>query len=180
RATQTRTVREAARGKIGGRTQEIQRLIGRSLRAVVDLVALGERTIMIDCDVIQADGGTRTASITGAFVACALAFGKLLEQGKIERLPLKDWLAATSVGRVDNEILLDLCYEEDSKAEVDMNVVMTGNGEFVEVQGTGEEHPFSRKEMEQMLAFAEKGINDLIAIQQGALGALREKIGASK
>ena len=147
RATGIRTLREAARGKIGGRTYEIQRLIGRSLRAVVDLAALGERTVWLDCDVIQADGGTRTASITGAFIALVDALNNLREQGILSRIPISDFVAATSVGRLKRELILDLCYEEDSAAEVDMNVVMTGSGRFVEVQGTGEEASFTRQEM---------------------------------
>jgi ribonuclease PH len=179
RATQVRTVREAARGKQGGRTQEIQRLIGRSLRAIIDLGLMGERTIFIDCDVIQADGGTRTASITGAFVACALAFGKLLAQGKIKKMPFKNYMAATSVGRVEREVVLDLCYEEDVKAEVDLNLVMTAAGEFIEVQGTGEEAAFSKAELEQMLTIGEKGISQLIAVQKEALGPLADKIGVT-
>jgi ribonuclease PH len=179
RATQVRTVREASRGKQGGRTLEIQRLIGRSLRAIVDLELMGERTIFIDCDVIQADGGTRTASITGAFVACAQAFNKLLAEGKITKMPLKNYMAATSVGRVAGEIVLDLCYEEDAKAEVDMNLVMTAAGEFIEVQGTGEEAAFSRLELEQMLALGEKGISQLIAAQKEALGFIAGKIGVT-
>ena len=147
RATSIRNQREASRGKVTGRTNEIQRLIGRSLRAVVDLAALGERTITLDCDVIQADGGTRTASITGAFVALVLALDKLVQEGKLEKLPLLDWLAAVSVGKIEDELVLDLCYEEDSNAVVDMNVVMTGQGHFVEVQGTAEGYPFTREEL---------------------------------
>jgi ribonuclease PH len=179
RATQVRTIREAARGKQGGRTLEIQRLIGRSLRAIINLQLMGERTIFIDCDVIQADGGTRTASITGAFVACAQAFGKLLAQGKINKMPFENYMAATSVGRVEGEVVLDLCYEEDAKAEVDMNLVMTAAGEFIEVQGTGEEAAFSKAELEEMLTMGEKGISQLIAIQKEALGPLADKIGVA-
>ena len=145
RSTSTRTQREASAGKVGGRTQEIQRLIGRSLRSVTNLQALGERTIWIDCDVIQADGGTRTASITGAFVALALAFEKLRSRGVVNSIPLSDYVAAISVGIVDNEPLLDLAYEDDSRAEVDMNIVKTGNGRYIEVQGTAEAMPFGRE-----------------------------------
>lgn len=169
RSTHTRAPRESVRGKLKGRTQEIQRLIGRSLRSVTDLNALGERTILLDCDVIQADGGTRTASITGAYVALADAFRWLKEQGKIEAIPITDSVAAVSVGVVDEDMLLDLDYYEDSRAQVDMNVVMTGKGEFVEVQGTAEESPFSKDEMDQMIALALKGIRELSAIQEKAL-----------
>lgn len=177
RATGVRTQREAARGKVGGRTYEIQRLIGRSLRAVVDLAALGERTIWLDCDVIQADGGTRTASITGAFVAMADAMNKLREQGAISRMPITDFIAATSVGRLAGEIILDLCYEEDSAADVDMNIVMTGTGRFVEIQGTGEEATFTRQEMNSMINLAAQGISDLISYQKEALGDIAAAIG---
>lgn len=157
RATNQRTIRESSKGKISGRTMEIQRLIGRALRAVVDLEKLGERTIWIDCDVIQADGGTRTASITGAFLAMAIAIGKLIKAGTIKTNPITDFLAAISVG-IDKEqgILLDLNYEEDSSAEVDMNVIMTGSGRFVELQGTGEEATFSREDLNGLLGLAEK------------------------
>jgi ribonuclease PH len=177
RATGVRTQREAARGKVGGRTYEIQRLIGRSLRAVVDLAALGERTIWLDCDVIQADGGTRTASITGAFVAMADAMNKLREQGAISRMPIMDFIAATSVGRLAGEIILDLCYEEDSAAEVDMNIVMTGAGRFVEIQGTGEEATFTRQEMDAMINLAAQGISGLISFQKEALGDIAAAMG---
>ena len=177
RATGSRTQREAARGKVGGRTYEIQRLIGRSMRAVVDLVALGERTIWLDCDVIQADGGTRTASITGAFVAMADAVCKLREQGVISRMPIKDFVAATSVGRLAGEMILDLCYEEDSAAQVDMNIVMTGSGHFVEIQGTGEEASFTRQEMDMMINLAAQGISELISYQKEALGNNAAAIG---
>jgi len=169
-STETRTQREASRGKISGRTSEIQRLIGRSLRAVVDMHALGERTIWLDCDVIQADGGTRTASITGSFVALYLALKKLRDKGVIDNIPLKDYVAAVSVGMVDGEVLLDLEYVEDSRAEVDMNVVMTGQGEFVEIQGTGEKSCYSRAQLDAMLALAEKGIRELIDAQKAILG----------
>ncbi len=177
RSTQTRTVRESARGKIGGRTHEIQRLIGRALRSVVDLKAMGERTIWLDCDVIQADGGTRTASVTGAYIALTDALSRLHKAGSLPRLPLTDFLAATSVGIVDGEPVLDLAYEEDSKARVDMNVVMTGRGKFVEVQGTGEDAPFSRNELDKMLALAAGGITELIGHQKASLGAITRDIG---
>ncbi|MCH3958233.1 MAG: ribonuclease PH [Selenomonas sp.] len=168
-ATGTRTQREAVRGKQSGRTQEIERLIGRSLRSVVDTKALGERTIMIDCDVIQADGGTRTASITGAFVALVEACATFYEKGKV--FPVKDFLAAISVGiSHEEDPILDLCYEEDSQAIVDMNVVMTGAGKFVEVQGTGEGRPFSHEELGQLLQLGEKGCRELISYQKDILG----------
>lgn len=170
RATQIRNQREAARGKISGRTNEIQRLIGRSLRAVVDLEKLGERTITLDCDVIQADGGTRTASITGSFVALMLALHKLVQKGDLREIPVRDWLAAVSVGKVEDEVLLDLAYEEDSRAIVDMNVVMTGKGNFVEIQGTAEGYPFTREELNDFLNLASKGISELIAAQKKVLG----------
>ncbi|MEC1580522.1 ribonuclease PH [Bacillus subtilis] len=171
RATNQRTIRESSKGKISGRTMEIQRLIGRALRAVVDLEKLGERTIWIDCDVIQADGGTRTASVTGAFLAMAIAIGKLIKAGTIKTNPITDFLAAISVG-IDKEqgILLDLNYEEDSSAEVDMNVIMTGSGRFVELQGTGEEATFSREDLNGLLGLAEKGIQELIDKQKEVLG----------
>lgn len=170
RATQTRNQRESARGKLSGRTMEIQRLIGRSLRSVVDLQALGERSVTIDCDVIQADGGTRTTSITGAFVAMALAMHKIVQKHALPVFPITDYLASVSVGIVGQATLLDLNYDEDSKAMVDMNVVMTGRGQFVEVQGTGEENPFSREDLDRMLALAEKGIREMIEQQREALG----------
>jgi ribonuclease PH len=169
RATEERTPREAARGKQTGRTQEIQRLIGRSLRAVTDQEALGERTVWLDCDVIQADGGTRTASITGAFVALALAFERLTAAGILKSSPLIDSVAATSVGIVDDRALLDLAYEEDSRAEVDMNVVMTGGGHFVEIQATAEGRAFSGSEMQDLLALAAAGIRRLTEEQRGVL-----------
>lgn len=178
RATGVRTAREAARGRIGGRTYEIQRLIGRSIRAVVDLQKLGERTITLDCDVIQADGGTRTASITGAFVALADALHKLVEQGILPEMPLKDSMAAISVGRVNGQVVLDLNYAEDSAAEVDMNVVMTGSGRFVEVQGTGEEASFTREELDGMLDLAHEGIKLLTDYQREVLGEVAGKIKA--
>ena len=172
RATSTRTQREASAGKVGGRTQEIQRLIGRSLRSVTNLPALGERTIWIDCDVIQADGGTRTASITGAFVALALALERLRERDVIRTIPLADYVAATSVGIVDTEPLLDLAYEDDSRAEVDMNIVKTGNGRFIEVQGTAEAMPFGREALIALLDLADLGIRQLVEKQRAIIGHL--------
>jgi ribonuclease PH len=171
RATQTRTSREIGRGGPSGRTHEIQRLIGRSLRAVADLRVLGERTITIDCDVLQADGGTRTAAITGAYVAFALASRQLLKVGKIQRSLTTDQVAAISVGIVGNTPLLDLKYDEDSRAEVDMNVVCTGDGRFIELQGTAEREPFSRSQMDELVALASRGIERLIAIQKQVLAA---------
>ena len=165
RATEVRTQREVRNGP-SGRTQEIQRLIGRSLRSVVDMAALGERTVTVDCDVIQADGGTRTASITGGFVALALALNKLFAAGRAERPTLRDYIAAVSVGIVDERVLLDLDYKEDSAAEVDMNVVRTGDGRFVELQGTAETEAFTRQQMNEMIAAAEIGVDRLIAIQR--------------
>ena len=172
RSTLTRTPREASKGRASGRTHEIQRLIGRSLRAVTDLVKLGERTIWIDCDVIQADGGTRTASITGAFVALGLALEKLVEAGTLTSVPLRDFVAAISVGMVDSEALLDLCYEEDSRADVDMNFVMTGGRRMVEVQATAEHKAFDEQQFNQMLSLARKGVEALIAKQQAILTGL--------
>jgi ribonuclease PH len=169
RATLTRTAREAERGKIGGRTHEIQRLIGRSLRSVVDMKALGERTIILDCDVLQADGGTRTAAITGACVALALALAKLVAAGTLKISPLKQMIAATSVGIVDGNVLLDLCYEEDSRAAVDMNVVMLADGGLVETQATAEHDSYSRSQLNAMLDYAEKGIHQLLKAQQDTL-----------
>jgi ribonuclease PH len=170
-ATDTRTEREATKGRVSGRTQEIQRLIGRSLRAVTDLNALGERAIFIDCDVLQADGGTRTAAITGGYVALAAACRRMVEVGMLKQSPLHDSVAAVSVGIVDGEILLDLPYPEDSRAEVDMNVVQLGNGRLVEVQGTGESGTFDRKLLDRMLDLAEQGIAELSRIQSRVLGA---------
>ncbi len=170
RATHTRTDREAARGKQSGRTQEIQRLIGRSLRAVTDLEKLGERTVKLDCDVIQADGGTRTASVTGAFVALHDAVGTLIEGGVLPASPIRDFVAAVSVGLVGGVPVLDLDYAEDSDCETDMNVVMTGSGGFVEIQGTAEGAPFSAAQMAALLALAKQGIAELIAKQKAALG----------
>jgi ribonuclease PH len=169
-STDTRSEREAQKGKLSGRTQEIQRLIGRSLRATIDLNALGERAIVIDCDVLQADGGTRTAAVTGGYVALAAACKRLVEVGQLKASPLHDSVAAVSVGLIDGEILLDLPYAEDSRAEVDMNVVQTGSGRLVEVQGTGEGGTFDRKLLDRMLDVAEKGIAELAAIQTRALG----------
>src|ERR1700730_9759162 len=169
RATLTRTAREAERGKVGGRTHEIQRLIGRSLRSVVDMQALGERTVILDCDVLQADGGTRTAAITGACVAMAIAFRRLVEAGTLKKLPLTQLLAATSVGIVEGVTLLDLAYEEDSQAEVDMNVVMTEAGGLVEVQATAERNAFPREKLLEMMDHAERGIIELVEAQRAAL-----------
>ncbi|GAC1646346.1 MAG: ribonuclease PH [Acidobacteriaceae bacterium] len=173
RATLTRTPRESERGKVGGRTHEIQRLIGRSLRAVVDMKALGERTVILDCDVLQADGGTRTAAITGASVALALALGKLVDSGTLKTSPLRQMIAATSVGIVDGNLLLDLAYEEDSRADVDMNVVMLANGGLVETQATAEKNSYSRDQLTAMLDYAEGGIRELLALQEVALASER-------
>jgi len=169
-ATDTRNAREAARGKLGGRTMEIQRLIGRSLRAVVDRVALGERSLWVDCDVLQADGGTRTASITGAYVALALACHRIHQRGDLDRNPLRDSVAAISVGIIDGEVRLDLPYEEDVRAEVDMNVVATGSGQFIEVQGTGEDGTFSPAQLVDLTGMALAGIETLTRLQNDALG----------
>ncbi|WP_100373683.1 ribonuclease PH [Bacillus sp. FJAT-45037] len=181
RATESRTIRESSKGKVTGRTMEIQRLIGRSLRSILDLKLLGERTIWIDCDVIQADGGTRTASITGAFVALVLAVEKAMEKGTIKKWPIKNYLAAVSVGvdQAHGEIL-DLNYVEDSSADVDMNVIMTGTHQFVELQGTGEEATFSRQELNALLDLAELGIDLLIAKQKEAIGLATEKMDTYK
>jgi ribonuclease PH len=172
RATSTRSGREAAAGKVGGRTMEIQRLIGRSLRSVIKLEQLGERTIWLDCDVIQADGGTRCASITGAFVALVLALGKLKGRDQLRAIPVSDYVAATSVGIVGGMPLLDLAYEEDSKADVDMNIVKTSDGRFIEIQGTAEAEPFSTEALTGLLAMADKGINDLVAKQREIVGSI--------
>ncbi|MCX7913299.1 MAG: ribonuclease PH [Thermodesulfovibrionales bacterium] len=166
RSTPTRNIRESTSGRIGGRTHEIQRMIGRALRAVVDMRALGERTVWLDCDVIQADGGTRSASVTGAFIAMNDAFYVALRKGLIEKNPIKDYLGAISVGIVNKEPRLDLCYEEDSNAEVDMNIVMTGNGKIVEIQGTAESEPFSMETLHILLKLAESGIQKLIDIER--------------
>ena len=176
RSTQQRKIRDASRGKIDGRSQEIQRLIGRAIRSVVDLDKLGERTIWIDCDVIQADGGTRTASITGAFVAVLDAINKLHKEKAIKHMPVRNFVSAISVGIVNGEYLLDLCYEEDSNAQVDMNIIMTDKGEFVELQGTGEECPFSRKDLEKLLELGEKGNKMLLKAQREALGEIADEI----
>jgi len=176
-STGHRKIRDAAKGKIEGRTQEIQRLIGRSLRGVVDLKKLGERTIWIDCDVIQADGGTRTASITGAFVALVDALNWLYEKKEIEYIPVSHFVSAISVGIVDGVPILDLNYEEDSRANVDMNIIMTDNEKFVEIQGTGEEYIFSREELNGLLDLGEKGNNELIILQKKALGEISNLVG---
>jgi ribonuclease PH len=173
RATSTRTQREASAGKVGGRTQEIQRLIGRSLRSVSRLNELGERTIWVDCDVIQADGGTRTASITGGFVALVLAMKKMRDAGMLRTLPVQDFVAATSVGVVAGTPMLDLAYDEDSRADVDMNVVKTGDGRFVEVQGTAEGPPFERAALDSLLALADAGIQQLVELQRAVTGPLK-------
>ena len=170
RATGTRSVREVARGRLGGRTQEIQRLIGRSLRAVIDMTKLGERTIWLDCDVLQADGGTRTASITGAFVALHLALQHLVDQDLIAAPPISDFVAAISVGIIQGAPQLDLNYQEDSTSDVDMNVVMTGNGNLIEIQGTAEREPFAQESLLQMLGLARQGIEQLVEAQRNALG----------
>jgi ribonuclease PH len=171
RATTTRTQREATAGKVGGRTQEIQRLIGRALRSVAKLDSLGERTIWVDCDVIQADGGTRTASITGGFVALVLALQKLREQETLKAMPIADYVAATSVGIIDGTPMLDLAYEEDSRAEVDMNIIKTGNGRFIEVQGTAEGKPFDRDHLDGLIDLAGAGITALVALQREIVGS---------
>lgn len=171
RATSTRTAREVAKGKLSGRTHEIQRLIGRSLRAVVDLAALGERSVIVDCDVLQADGGTRTASITGAYVALAIALETLVKYKVVSRNPIADSVAATSVGIVGGEAMLDLCYDEDSRAEVDMNVVMTGAGKFIELQATAEREPFDDAQMGSLIGLARTGIRELLAAQKAVLTA---------
>jgi len=172
RSTHDRMSREASKGKQGGRTLEIQRLVGRALRAVTDMKQMGERTVWIDCDVIQADGGTRTASITGSFIALADAFATLKGKKLITQCPLLDYLAAISVGKVSGQVRVDLCYEEDSQAEVDMNLVMTGNGRLVEVQGTAEQAPFSKKDLDEFLAVGWSGIQNLINIQKELVGSL--------
>jgi ribonuclease PH len=177
RSTQTRKPRESVRGKVDGRTMEIQRLIGRALRSVVDLKELGERSIIIDCDVIQADGGTRTASITGAFIALTDAVNKLNEIQPFAVYPITNYVAAISAGIVNGEKILDLCYKEDSNAQVDMNIVMTDSGEFVEIQGTGEQKPFTRADMDELLRLGEKGIRELIELQKQTLGEGGKNIG---
>jgi ribonuclease PH len=177
RSAGERIVRESIKGKVGGRTHEIQRLIGRSMRSVVDMKVLGERSILLDCDVIQADGGTRTASITGAFIALVDALDWMKRGGLIQEIPVRDYLAAISVGIVNGKVLLDLCYDEDSKADVDMNIVMTGTGRYVEVQGTAEGDPFTEEEMSAMVSRAKKGIGELIEVQKGILGDLLMSVG---
>lgn len=177
RSTQVRNPRDISKLKLNGRSQEIQRLIGRSLRSVVNFNILGEREIVIDCDVIQADGGTRTASITGAFIALVDACKRLVENGIIESMPITDFLAATSVGIVGDAEMLDLCYKEDSKAIVDMNVVMSGKGEFIEIQATGEQAPYSRDQFDKLLNLAEKGIGELIEVQKDIIGEYSNEIG---
>jgi ribonuclease PH/non-canonical purine NTP pyrophosphatase (RdgB/HAM1 family) len=177
RSTQERHPRESSQGKVGGRTHEIQRLIGRALRSVVEMSLLGERTVWIDCDVIQADGGTRTASITGAFVALVAALAKARATGLISGYPVREFLAATSVGLIDGVPSLDLCYSEDSRAEVDMNIVMTESGKFVEVQGTAEGAPFDRRQLDTLLALGEGGVQELISMQRRALGELADEVG---
>jgi len=172
RATSTRTQREATAGKVGGRTQEIQRLIGRSLRSVTRLPELGERTIWVDCDVIQADGGTRTAAITGGFVAMVLAMQRMKEAGQIKTIPVLDYVAATSVGVVGGLPMLDLAYEEDSRADVDMNIVKTGDGRFIEVQGTAEGAPFERQALDDLMALGDKGIQELVTLQRTIVGTV--------
>ena len=170
RATSTRTQRESTAGKVGGRTQEIQRLIGRSLRSVTRLPELGERTVWIDCDVIQADGGTRTASITGGFVALVLALQRMREAGQIKSIPVQDYVAATSVGVVGGLPMLDLAYDEDSRADVDMNIIKTGDGRFIEIQGTAEGPPFERQALDDLMALGDKGIKELVALQREIVG----------
>lgn len=177
RSTQIRNQRDISKLKLNGRSQEIQRLIGRSLRSVVNFNLLGEREIVIDCDVIQADGGTRTASITGSFVALADACKTLVDAGMIEKIPLTDFVAATSVGIIGEGEMLDLCYEEDSNAIVDMNVIMSGSGEFIEIQATGEQSPFNKKQFDKLLGLAQEGIGQLVSIQKTVLGGLADEIG---
>jgi ribonuclease PH len=178
RSTESRKPRDASKGKVDGRTMEIQRLIGRALRSVVDLKKLGEQTIYIDCDVIQADGGTRTASITGAFVALVDAMNKLVKNGKLNSIPIKSFVAAISVGVKHGEVLVDLNYAEDSTCQVDMNIIMTEDGQLVEIQGTGEQSPFTKAQLSEMLALGEGGIQELIKVQKQVLGELAGKVGA--
>lgn len=178
RSTQTRKPRDMTRGKVDGRTMEIQRLIGRALRSVVDLRLVGERSILIDCDVIQADGGTRTASITGAFVALVDAINSINSKEPFKKYPIMNFVAAISVGIVDGERILDLCYEEDSRAQVDMNIVMTDTGEFVEIQGTGEEKPFTREDVDKLIDLADKGVKELIEAQKDVLNESGKYIGS--
>ncbi len=174
RSCKTRVQREASKGKLGGRTHEIQRLIGRSMRTVVDMKKIGERTIWIDCDVIQADGGTRCASITGSFISLVLALEKMRKDGLFTALPVSDYVAAVSVGIIDSKPMLDLDYSEDSTAEVDMNVIMTGDGRYIEVQGTAEREPFKKEEMDKLLALAEKGIAEIVGMQKKGLKGIAE------
>jgi ribonuclease PH len=169
RSCKTRVQREASKGKLGGRTMEIQRLIGRSMRSVANMSAIGERTIWIDCDVIQADGGTRCASITGSFVSVILAFEAMRKDGLIKEIPIRDYVAAVSVGMLEGKPILDLNYDEDSTAEVDMNIIMTGDGRFVEIQGTAEREPFKKEEMNKLISLAEKGIKELVTAQKKVL-----------
>ena len=176
-STQQRKARDISKGKIDGRSQEIQRLIGRSLRAVIDLEKVGARTIWVDCDVLQADGGTRTAAITGSYVALALAVQKLLAEGKLSQSPLRDAVAAVSIGIVEQQPMLDLCYTEDVAASVDLNLVMNGTAEFIELQGTGEEATFTEAQLAALLALGKGGIRELLALQQGAIGSLEEPDG---
>ena len=173
RSCRSRVPREVSKGRPGGRTHEIQRLIGRSLRAVTDMTKLGERTIWLDCDVVQADGGTRCASITGSFVALALALDKMKKDGLIKKIPLSDYVAAISVGIINGETVLDLDYDEDSKGEVDMNVVMTGKGKFIEVQGTAEREPFKKEDLHKLTALAEKGIQEIMTVQKKVLKGIK-------
>lgn len=173
RSCRSRVPREVSKGKLGGRTHEIQRLIGRSLRAVTDMTKLGERTIWLDCDVVQADGGTRCASITGSFIALALALESMKNDGMIKEIPLSDYVAAISVGIINDEIILDLDYEEDSRGEVDMNIVMTGKGRFIEVQGTAEREPFKKEDLSKLTALAEKGIQQIIQAQTKVLKGVK-------
>jgi ribonuclease PH len=173
RSCKSRVSREASKGKLGGRTHEIQRLIGRSLRSVTDMTKLGERTIWLDCDVIQADGGTRCASITGSFVALALALEKMKKDRLLQTVPLSDYVAAISVGIIGGETAIDLDYEEDSKAEVDMNVVMTGAGKFIEVQGTAEREPFRKEDLNKLIALAQKGIEDIVRAQKNIIKGIK-------
>lgn len=175
RSCKTRVQREAAKGKLGGRTMEIQRLIGRSMRAVIDSKSLGERTIWIDCDVIQADGGTRCASITGSFISMILALEKIRKGGVIDRIPVSDYVAAISVGIHEGKPILDLDYDEDSTSEVDMNIIMTGSGKFIEIQGTAEREPFAKKDMDDLLVLAKKGIDELISTQKKVLKGIIKK-----
>lgn len=180
RSTQIRKPRDSSKGKVDGRTMEIQRLIGRALRSVVDLKLLGEKSILIDCDVIQADGGTRTASITGSFIALVDAINKINRETPFSKYPVTNYVAAISVGIVNGEKMLDLCYEEDSKAQVDMNIVMTESGEFVEIQGTGEERPFSKSDMDELLRLGQKGVEELIQLQKEVLGEEGSYIGRTE